>query len=275
MTCAAFDEALPDFLEGSLDGSLRSAVEGHLRECVRCTGLVRDLRGIELEAAKLPDLVPSRDLWQGIETRIAAPVIPLATRPERARRLAPGWIGIAAAALIVATAGITYTLTARSLRTSNPSVATIAPAIVTQAGNSDAQTSAGDSSGQSSVAAEGALGTRQPTVSTAGARAVSRGTDTQSASPVRLVNQGNSTEAVYSKEIEMLQRIVTDRKTQLDSATVMIIERNLQIIDRAIEQSKAALARDPASRLLSGQLTHALDKKVELLRRAAMLPVNT
>jgi hypothetical protein len=82
-------------------------------------------------------------------------------------------------------------------------------------------------------------------------------------------------EAVYSREIDMLQRIVTDRKTQLDSSTVAIIERNLQIIDRAIEQSKAALARDPASRLLSDQLTHALDKKVELLRRAAMLPVNT
>ena len=72
------DAALPDHLEGTLDGSLRSAVEGHLRECVRCTGLVRDLRGIEAESAKLPDLVPSRDLWQGIETRIAAPVIPLA-----------------------------------------------------------------------------------------------------------------------------------------------------------------------------------------------------
>ena len=86
---------------------------------------------------------------------------------------------------------------------------------------------------------------------------------------------GVTSEAVYSKEIDMLQRIVTDRKTQLDSTTVAIIEKNLQIIDRAINQSKAALAHDPASRLLSDQLTHALDKKVELLRRAAMLPVNT
>src|SRR5438270_885072 len=143
MTCAAFDEALPDYLEGTLDGSLRAAVEGHLRECVRCTGLVRDLRSIEAEAAKLPDLVPSRDLWQGIETRIAAPVIPLATRPERSRRFAP-WIGIAAAALIVTTAGVTYTLTARSLRSSSQpgsspgAVAAIAPAVVTE-------TNAGDS----------------------------------------------------------------------------------------------------------------------------------
>jgi hypothetical protein len=269
MTCAAFDETLPDYLEGTLDESLRPAVEGHLRECVRCTGLVRDLRNIEAEATKLPDLVPSRDLWQGIEARIAAPVIPLATRPERTRRFAPAWMGIAAAALIVTTAGITYTLTARSIRTSNSTVASVPPAVVTP-------TNGSDSSIPQSAAPQAAAPTQQLTASTSGTRAVSRTTgDAQAASPVRLVNQTGSTEAVYGKEIEMLQRIVTDRKTQLDSATVAIIERNLQIIDRAIEQSKAALARDPASRLLSDQLTHALDKKVELLRRAAMLPANT
>jgi hypothetical protein len=80
---------------------------------------------------------------------------------------------------------------------------------------------------------------------------------------------------VYGKEIDMLQNIVSQRRTQLDSSTVAIIEKNLKIIDRAIEQSRAALAKDPASRMLDQQLTHALDKKVELLRTAAMLPANT
>jgi hypothetical protein len=73
----------------------------------------------------------------------------------------------------------------------------------------------------------------------------------------------------------MLQEIVRSRRAQLDSGTVAIIERNLGIIDAAIAQSKAALARDPASQLLGEQLTHALDKKVELLRTAAMLPLST
>jgi hypothetical protein len=73
----------------------------------------------------------------------------------------------------------------------------------------------------------------------------------------------------------MLQAIVSQRKTQLDSSTVAVIERNLQIIDAAIEQSRAALAKDPASIMLSQQLSHALDKKVELLRTAVMLPANT
>jgi hypothetical protein len=82
-------------------------------------------------------------------------------------------------------------------------------------------------------------------------------------------------EAVYGKEIEMLQTIVRERKAQLDPATVAVIEKNLEIIDRAIDQSRAALAKDPASILLSEQLSHALDKKVDLLRTAAMLPVST
>ena len=85
----------------------------------------------------------------------------------------------------------------------------------------------------------------------------------------------NNSDLVYGREIDMLQKIVAQRKAGLDSSTVAIIERNLRIIDAAIQQSRDALANDPASRLLGQQLTHALDKKVELLRTAAMLPAST
>ena len=272
MTCEAFDAALPEHLEGTLDGSLRSAVEGHLRECVRCASLVRDLRNIQAEATQLPDLVPSRDLWQGIEARIAAPVIPLA-RPERVKLFAPTWMGIAAAALIVSTAGITYTLTARSFRNSSSSVAVVAPTTKPAAPPTTDTTIPDEPSTRPDVAVASnspARSESEPSGTT-----VSRTpAQTQTGSVARLVTNEHS-QAVYAREIEMLQNIVSQRKTQLDSSTVAIIERNLQIIDRAIEQSKAALARDPASRLLSDQLNHALDKKVELLRTAAMLPANT
>jgi hypothetical protein len=73
----------------------------------------------------------------------------------------------------------------------------------------------------------------------------------------------------------MLQAIVTQRRAQLDSSTIAVIERNLRIIDAAIASSRDALVKDPASRLLGDQLTHALDKKVELLRTAALLPAST
>jgi putative zinc finger protein len=269
MTCEAFDTALPDYLEGALDDSSRASAERHLSECVRCTSLLRDIENISKQAAALPDMVPSRDLWQGIEARIAAPVIPLTARPERQRRFVPAWMGVAAAALIVSTAGITYTLTARSFgpaRTAStpptiqPDTQTMpttgaTPGSPVDNGNPDTRAIAEPNPANGSVPDRS-----RPPVS-----AVSR---------YALADRAHS-DLVYGREIDMLQNIVSQRRTQLDSSTVAIIEKNLKIIDRAIEQSRAALAKDPASRMLDQQLTHALDKKVELLRTAAMLPANT
>lgn len=274
MTCEAFDAALPDYLEGTLDDSLRASVERHLSECVRCAGLLRDLENIRKEAAALPDLVPSRDLWQGIEARIAAPVIPLAARPERQRRFAPTWMGIAAAALIVSTAGITYMLTARSFRSGQPAaVALIKPSDnpTPSNGNSDTGTSQG---APASAAASGAS-TPASGTSPGLASAEPRRSNPRASLANQVIADRTHSDIVYGKEIDMLQKIVENRRTQLDSATIAIIETNLRIIDAAIKQSRAALARDPASPLLGQQLTHALDKKVELLRTAALLPAST
>jgi anti-sigma factor RsiW len=266
-TCEAFDTALPDYLEGTLDNSRRASVERHLSGCVRCTSLLRDIENISKQAAALPDMVPSRDLWQGIEARIAAPVIPLAARPGRQRRFVPAWIGVAAAALIVSTAGITYMLTARSFGA--------APTLV------NARIPAPDSQTPSSTGTTRTLpvdvgGSRQSVATASPAKTT---VPDRSLPPVSLVKATATDRAhsdqVYGREIDMLQNIVAQRRTQLDSSTVAIIEKNLKIIDRAIEQSRAALAKDPASRMLDQQLTHALDKKVELLRTAAMLPANT
>jgi anti-sigma factor RsiW len=273
MTCEAFDAALPDYLEGTLDDAVRTKVEMHLRECVRCASLVRDIDNIRKEASALPDLVPARDLWEGIEARIAAPVIPLAARPERQRRFAPAWMGVAAAALMVSTAGITYKLTARSLA---PDQRTAAAQPIKPADQPQAQPNGSiPEPANTTIAAA----SQQVGVSS-GAASGQTGLTERASVPARLASQTaqsdrSQSEVIYGREIALLQKIVSQRKTQLDSSTVAIIERNLEIIDAAIEQSKAALAKDPASILLSEQMTHALDKKVELLRTAALLPAST
>jgi hypothetical protein len=236
---------------------------------------VRDLENIRDEAAALPDLVPSRDLWTGIEARIAAPVIPLAARPERQKRPVPAWMGIAAAALIVSTAGVTYLLTARSFRSGGDArIGVVTPSsqpLATGATSTDETTPAPESGG---------AGVPQSTPEQPDrARLAQRSTGTsRSGVPATLASQSRpgpaQSDAVYGKEIEMLQNIVKQRQPQLDSSTVAVIQKNLEIIDTAIAQSRAALAKDPASRMLNQQLAHALDKKVELLRTAAMLPVS-
>lgn len=252
---------------------MRAPVEMHLRECVRCAGLMRDLDNIQRDASALPDLAPARDLWEGIEARIAAPVIPLAARTERRRSFALAWMGVAAAALIVSTAGITYTLTERSLA---PRQGDLPTAAVTP---TQRQTDPQNEGGSGVQASPTAVAVTPNPVESGSSNGGSRTAESSgppgatAVSPVSLT--GQQPEAVYGKEIALLQQIMSQRKTQLDSSTVLIIERNLRIIDAAIEQSRAALAKDPASRLLSEQLTHALDKKVELLRTAALLPAST
>jgi Tfp pilus assembly protein PilW len=176
-------------------------------------------------------------------------------------------MGVAAAALVVSTAGITYTLTARSFgAASTPPARINAP---------DSQTQVATGTTPTSPVDVGAAGSQPATGNPASTTVPDRSRPSAS-----LVNRTAATDRahsdqVYGKEIDMLQNIVSQRRTQLDSSTVAVIEKNLKIIDRAIEQSRAALAKDPASRMLDQQLTHALDKKVELLRTAAMLPANT
>jgi hypothetical protein len=176
-------------------------------------------------------------------------------------------MGVAAAALIVSTAGVTYMLTVRTFRPAGSgTVAQIALP------NNRSRSNVGPDSGASPVSTEASSGHNSGTSTTPDAGGVRI--------PARLVNQTaaasrQQSDLIYGREIDMLQKIVSQRETQLDSSTVAIIRKNLLIIDTAIEQSRAALARDPASRMLDQQLTHALDKKVELLRTAAMLRAST
>jgi hypothetical protein len=82
-------------------------------------------------------------------------------------------------------------------------------------------------------------------------------------------------EPVYDREIVKLRTIMRERRSQLDPKTVAVLEQSIAVIDSAIAQSRAALAKDPASGFLATQLNHSLEKKVELLRTAAMLPART
>ena len=56
---------------------------------------------------------------------------------------------------------------------------------------------------------------------------------------------------------------------RLRPETVALLERNLQIIDAAIQESRAALARDPGNAELRQLFAAAYRQKVELLRWAA------
>jgi hypothetical protein len=84
-----------------------------------------------------------------------------------------------------------------------------------------------------------------------------------------------SAEATFDREIATLRQIVEERRAELDPKTAGILDKNLQMIDAAIAESKAALARDPASGFLARLLTQAYDTKLQLLRGVATLPARS
>ena len=251
--CDVMCERLAAYLEGDLSPDDRSAAERHLSECSACAQALVELRAIAAEAAQLPLLAPSRDLWAGIEARIGTPVTSLGGASTSAR-LAPrrSWqLAMAAAALIAVSAGTTY--------------------LVVHSGRTVASTTVAQ---QPRTRPVDSVITPAPAPTT-----------TQQATPAPVAPQNLSLASrskkelsaarVYDMEITLLDSLVRTRREALDPKTVAVIEQNLKIIDKAIAESRAALAKDPKSPMLSNQLDNVLGSKVELLRTVAFLPTQS
>jgi hypothetical protein len=292
LNCDGFANAVADYLERDDSPRLRAAVEAHAASCADCGALLADLQEVRVEASGLPTLTPSHDLWDGIAARIEAPVVSLdevrgprsAVRAVAPTKRVPSWLrpAAAAAALVLMTAGITYFATRQALLP-GPQVTAIDSAsldprkMVAHAndsarridmGRGDLVTRTRDLGRRTADREPGAGDPPQTT----------RAPRTADRAPAVAVSNNPLTatlETVYGLEIERLRRIIDERRGQLDTATVGVIERNLSIIDTAIRESRAALARDPASAFLNEQLNNALEQKVELLRAAALLPVRS
>jgi putative zinc finger protein len=276
MTCDDVDAVLLDYLEETLDPGTRAAVDEHVAGCLRCNAMLRDIGSIRAQAADLPELTPSRDLWADIATRIEPTVVPL-VRPQQAPRRT--WIPLAAAAaaaLMIATAGVTYLATSRSLRPAATVAAVPKSSTTTQqiaAAPSTAEAPAEASPPAVAPTSPGPAGVASSRVAEQSPpRATSRGATLASRRSEMVVSPSD---IAYGDEIARLQNIITERRRELDPATVTVIEQSLKIIDAAVRQSRAALARDPKSGFLTDQLNHALDKKIELLRTVALLPSRT
>jgi anti-sigma factor RsiW len=75
----------------------------------------------------------------------------------------------------------------------------------------------------------------------------------------------------YDEAIADLEQALAAGRSQLDPGTVKIIETNLGAIDTAIDQSRRALAADPANVYLHSHLAEARQRKLALLRRGVAL----
>lgn len=87
-----------------------------------------------------------------------------------------------------------------------------------------------------------------------------------------LVSQAASpSELGYAGAVRGLELELERNRDRLDTLTVRVLEEKLALIDRAIGEAERALAADPADGYLSGHLTRTRMRKLDLLRRAAVL----
>jgi hypothetical protein len=241
MTHEEFEAILADYLEdGALTAAERTIADAHLLDCAQCAALVADLRNIVTRAAALPLLTPQRDLWAGIDARIETPVVSLASRTSGEH---------------AAVSERTFTTPSRRLGPSYRTLA-IAASLLVAVTAGVTYSVATRTTGIGTVAAAGA-------VNTAARNGV-----------VQNVNRP-SAEETFDKEISALRTIVDQRRADLDTGTVTVLEKNLKVIDNAIAESKAALARDPASAFLADRLNRAYDSKLQVLRSVATIPARS
>ena len=81
----------------------------------------------------------------------------------------------------------------------------------------------------------------------------------------------NFADAQYDAAIIDLERVLQEQRQHLNPRTVLVLERNLRIIDDAVREARAALAGDPANPLLNAQLADVRRRKLQLLRKAALI----
>ena len=292
LTCAEFEAHLAEYWDGDLAATSRLACDTHAARCADCARLLSDVASLRDQAAALPQLEPSRDLWAGIAERIDTRVLAFET-PRVVANAAPRrtWRhpAVAAAALVLFTAGVTHMWTRQSLERPVDVAVTTPATLVPSAGTSELRQDAPDAdvapervatSDRASRGADGdaegraARGRGAPSVESARPAGVARATLVSNPGPAAAA-PGIAGEPVYDREIVKLRAIVRERRSQLDPATVAVLEQSIAVIDSAIAQSRAALAKDPASGFLVTRLNHSLEKKVELLRTAALLPART
>ena len=93
----------------------------------------------------------------------------------------------------------------------------------------------------------------------------------QSAAPQPTAPDVQMAEDHYEQAIAGLQLIADAQNAGLDPGTRAVLRQNLAVIDRAINESRAALSTEPASVLAQDSLLDALDTKVALLQDTVAL----
>jgi negative regulator of sigma E activity len=225
---------LSALVDGELDGPDRTEAEAHLAACAECRAIVDDLRALAASAAAWPTPAPPVDLWPGVAARL---------EPR-----APGVVSFApAGAARTAWRAQRVSLTLPQLALAASLLMAVSGAVAWLAGQRGTV--------QAPPVGPAVVAIAEPGGPAAGA-------------DVRIANFAD---AQYDAAVEDLERVLREQRDLLDPRTVVVLQKNLQAIDAAITEARAALAQDPANTFLNSHLVDARRRKLDLLRRATLI----
>jgi hypothetical protein len=223
---------ISEYLDGDLPDGEAQKLEAHLAECHACAEILVELKKVQALARALPERLPSRDLWP----EIAAALREGGVEGTDVIRLHPDWSAPAARR------------SRRFLRLSIPQAVAASLALMLGSGSVGAVLS------RESVPDPG------QEVAVGGDPAGVQGFPDAPPEVQRLVG-----------EVARLEGSLALHREDLGPTAIRALEKNLEIMDQAIQESYAALRADPHSSFLEGHLARSVRTKAEYLREATLL----
>jgi anti-sigma factor RsiW len=231
MMHTAYQESIQEFVDGTIGAIRRAELERHLADCAECRAVLADMEAIRDTAASMDPIAPPDGVWLQIAGRLRQEgrvSLPPTRRPGPRAHVA--LLAIAASLLVAVGAGIVLLLPQyRSNNASTPAAAVTTS--VPPASNADAAVDV------ESVEAE-----------------------------FRLAEQHYQNAIAKLEQAARLDQNAEPDRQVLDPQTAAMLQKNLQVIDQAIAESRSALRSEPLSAPARDSLFEALRRKVALLQ---------
>lgn len=220
-------ERLSGYIDGDLSPDEHGALEEHLSECSSCRRVLEELRDVVARASELGETRPERDLWPGVAAAIGGPL-------QAVSQSGSGDV----IQLPVSRPGSPR----KGLFFTAPQLAAASIVLVV-------------ASAAATLWAGPGLGVRSASESSA-----------VPSNAVLAVSDPITPPPDLAEELAGLEAALADARAELDPNTVRILEKNLGVIERAIDESVRALAVDPGNEFLREHLNQAFREKAGYLR---------
>lgn len=229
-------DRLSERLDGTLPDEQRLAVEEHLAACADCRRVADDLAEVKRRARAMGGIAPPRDLWPEIRDRLDADpdVVDLTLRLE------PPVGGSLPAPTRRGGTGWRTAATVALMAATGVGGWGLRAAFHDDAAGADREAAAVEAPGETGIP---------------GAAFVADGVDA----------------AVLAGEVSRLEGLLNDDPAGLDPETIQVLRKNLAIIQTAVAESRAALARDPDNAYVRRHLEGAVARQRDFLRQATSI----